>query len=632
MEARRGPGRGWLGALLTAALVTGCGGGGPGGSGEVPAGAQSARVAIALTDAPGDILTYAVIVDSVELTRGDGAKVETVPVNGLVDFAQLTEAAEFVAAASLPPGAYSAVTLHLDFLGAGETEASQQPKILVEGSEAPEVRVRPENILIEGAQGDLRPLSESGGKVAVTLQLEPKRHFVVARGLTSHLTLDFNLAATNEVVFAEGVPTLTVRPVLTAELSRNVGKSHRVRGTLESLDPGEQSFVLALRPFRKTRASGSLTVTTGGRTSFEVNGTQAKGAEGFALLEALFQDQPGAEVLVAGGIDRTTGSIRAAKILAGSSAAGDARDLVRGTVIARRGDVLTVRGSLAAPDRASSAKDAQLEITLPEDVEVARQDLPSVVLGAGAVSIGQRIAVSGSLTGAASVEATRIELLVTTARGVYVARDSSGYAEIELQYLDGKPVGLFDFAGTGTSPADDADPSSYRVATGVLTLADLKNGDPIQFLGFVAPWGAAPPDFEAQTVVNLTEVGAMLRVDWRSGSTPVLSSSGAGLVLDLTDALTHHVFQGGSSLELSAAPDPHVVPRADGTARFTLRLWAPGRKGRHTTTTYGSFAEFQAALLAQLEAGARASCLTAEGLFDTATQTLTAERVHVTVQ
>ena len=49
-----------------------------------------------------------------------------------------------------------------------------------------------------------------------------------------------------------------------------------------------------------------------------------------------------------------------------------------------------------------------------------------------------------------------------------------------------------------SAPAVDANPADYEVATGTLSLASLTAGESAKVLGFVMPFGAAPPDFGNQ--------------------------------------------------------------------------------------------------------------------------------------
>ena len=80
-----------------------------------------------------------------------------------------------------------------------------------------------------------------------------------------------------------------------------------------------------------------------------------------------------------------------------------------------------------------------------------------------------------------------------------------GQVTVNLRAIDRLSADLFDFTGTGLSPALDADPTAYEIATGTLTLTGLATDRTARFVGFVAPFGAAPPDFAARTAIGYGE-------------------------------------------------------------------------------------------------------------------------------
>ena len=96
---------------------------------------------------------------------------------------------------------------------------------------------------------------------------------------------------------------------------------------------------------------------------------------------------------------------------------------------------------------------------------------------------------------------------------------------------------MFDFAGTGTATASDADPNNYEVLTGKLSLANRSAGEAAKVIGFVTPFGSAPPDFVGSTVIDRLDLPAMLGIGWgASGTTaPFVSMNPTGLVIDITN-------------------------------------------------------------------------------------------------
>ena len=62
------------------------------------------EVRIALTDADGDFLSYAVDLVSIRLERANGDDVQVLPSRQRVDFVELADVSEFVLAADIPNG------------------------------------------------------------------------------------------------------------------------------------------------------------------------------------------------------------------------------------------------------------------------------------------------------------------------------------------------------------------------------------------------------------------------------------------------------------------------------------------------------------------------------------------------
>src|SRR5207302_5057272 len=139
-------------------------------------------VAIGLTDAPGDFLTYTVDVTSLTLTKADDPGVQTLPQRTRVDCARSVDLTEFVRAVTIPAGTYVSATLNVDYSNAD---------IRVDDGSGTPVAVPLANIRdSRGVQ--VRTLS-------MTVKLDPARPLVIAPLVSSLLDLDFNLAASNLV-------------------------------------------------------------------------------------------------------------------------------------------------------------------------------------------------------------------------------------------------------------------------------------------------------------------------------------------------------------------------------------------------------------------------------------------------
>jgi hypothetical protein len=204
-----------------------------------------------------------------------------------------------------------------------------------------------------------------------------------------------------------------------------------------------------------------------------------------------------------------------------------------------------------------------------------------------------------------------------------------GQLSLNLRGIDRLGIEAFDFTGTGSTSAQDANPADYEVATGTLGLANVAAGEAASVVGFVRPFGGAPPDFEGRTVVDHRELPTMLGIGWGvSGTTAPFSSMNAtGLVLDMHNSSIgerHHMVVAGMrvvDLKTQSMP-PTLAPTPDGRAVYGI---ADGGDIR----MFDSFAEFSAALAAKLGGGGHAIALTAVGRYEAGNATLYANHIAV---
>jgi hypothetical protein len=575
--------------------VTGCGGGGGDSSSGVNA---QGEVVIGLTDAEGDFLTYSVDVTSVTLIRANGAVVEALPNATRVDFAQYTELTEFISSVTVPSGIYTGAKLRLDYRNA-------DVQIEVGGVATPAI--------VQDANG--QPIST----LDVSVQFDNRRALVVAPGVPAHLTLDFNLKVSNQVDTSGVTPVVTVAPFLVADVNPEAPKIHRVRGPLQSVDVSASTFQLVLRPFHALTGSfGRLTVATDTNTMFEIDGTDFQGQAGLVQLST----KPfGTATVALGDLDVPGRRFVASEVYAGSSVPFGTSDVVTGNVIARSGNMLTVRGAtLVRADGTVIFRD-NVSVLLSAATIVKKQASLANGLTIDAISVGQRIDVLGTLDmNTMTLDATQglARMRVTTLTGT-VASIGGGEVQVELQTIDGRSAALYNFAGTGT-PGNDADPANYQVNTGSLSLAGISIGSPVHVRGFVRAFGQAPSDFDAVSVVNVSALPALLLTDWQPATaTPFTSSSPSAVVLDLTGTgPAHHVLRGWVATDLTGTA-PRIEPRASG-----VNLFAIGYQG--TIQVYTQFDLYEQALQANLTQSRKARGIVAFGTYADGTGTLTAAR------
>jgi hypothetical protein len=248
---------------------------------------------------------------------------------------------------------------------------------------------------------------------------------------------------------------------------------------------------------------------------------------------------PGAPTVAHGRYDVDAREFTADRVIAGDGVPGADFDAVIGNVMARNGDALTVRGGTAVHrDGRVAFTRGDITVLIGPDTVVTKDEGGGAVLGTDAISIGQRIHALGEASGpdpgkTLDAKAGRVRLHRTRVAGM-VVEALPGQLTLDLLAIDGRSPAAFDFSGTGASGLTDADPVAYEVATGVLDTSGFEPGDPAGSLGFARPFGAAPPDFEARTIVDFGVVRALLGVRWGTAGTaaPFLSIGADGLVLD----------------------------------------------------------------------------------------------------
>ena len=609
---------------LAALLLAACGGGGsspPAASNGPPASncSDCGTTFIAITDADGDFLSYTVDVTSLKLKKANGTTVETLPATTRIDFAQLVDLTEFFTASTIPNGDYVAATLRLDYTNAD---------ISVEQNGAP--------LAAHAVDASGNAL----GAVDVTVTLDNRHHLVVAPGRPSLFTLDFNLAATNAVDLTTTPATVTVTPALVASLDLVDEKDMRVRGPLVSVDKTAGTYVVDLRPFHmRNQKYGQVTVHTDANTTFEINGTNYTGGAG---LDALTTAGAGTVTAALGTLTTATREFDATSVFAGTSVPGAGIDTVMGEVLSRTGDVLTVRGGnvVRDSDGAHFAR-GNVKVTIGPNTKVMKGGTsPATMAAPGDISVGQSIeafgaatpVVSSSMSGDWTLDATagRVRMHPTPVYG-FVKSTSTGALTLQLDSIAGRKVSAFDFAGTGTSTAMDADPANYEVATSGLDLSGLSTNEPTKLIGFPTPFGMAPPDFTARSVVDFPRLPAMLSLTWIPGGTtaPFASQNPTGLVLDLANPAIgrlHVLTIGPRVLNLQTLPSsPNIVPPANGPTAYLIVM-------RDESHAFHDFADFVAELGTRLNGSTVMLSLNATGSYDGDANVLTARSMVVVLK
>ena len=608
-------------AVCCLGLLTGCGGGmdaASSNSGSMPGPAacgmsNCGAAMVTLTDAKGDFLSYIVTLTSLQLTTADGTSIETLPAATKVDFSQLVDLTEVVSAGQIPVANYVSATLTLDYSNASITADDGTGQAVA-----------------------LKPVDATGaaltGIVSVAVQLDNANHLVITPGRTSRIAFDFNLAASNTVDLAAA--TVQVSPTLVATVVPSDAKQIRVRGALASATAANNEFVLDVQPFHNmSGTSGQVTVQVTPTTTYQINGTAYVGMTGITALAAL---PAGTMVAAFGTMQSGSMTLSASAVLAGTSLQNPADDQIRGTVIARDQTSLTLRGATWwHRDGDFDFELTDVTVTLGANTTVTEEGRMGTFTP-NDISVGQSVDAFGmasrASSGATALDATagEVRLDITSAWGIVTGMTAASVT-LNLQSLGGLPAGVFKFAGTGGGTANDASAAAYGVNTGSLPQRGLAVNAPARVLGFVTPFGSAPPDFTAVTLVSYAAVTDFLVIDWgRMGSAAAftgLSASSPSLVPSLSNVgAEHFIHIGPQRVDLTtlAAP-PAIVPDASTMSG----LFAIGHEGKYRSDNFNQFSDFVMALSKDLSGTAAVVDVAATGQYDSGTNTFTATRIVV---
>jgi hypothetical protein len=598
-------------------FLTGCNSGsgaeGSGASGWEGSG-TSGDLVIGLTDAPGDFVTYTVDVVSLTLTKQNGAVVNALPLETRVDFSHYADMTEFLTVATVPSGFYTEAVITLDYRDAD---------IWVEDQNGKAVPV--ENIVDENGD-EIKTLR-------LSVHLEGINQLLIVPGIPAHLTLDFDLRASNQVEFNNyGNPTATVKPVLLADVNPRTPKIHRLRGPLKDVNVADGTFGVIIRPFIHIlsggdRRFGLLNVVTDDRTCFEINGEMYQGTQGLQALDSL---QILTAIIVIGDLKGHPLKFEARHVYAGSSVPGGDMDVVTGNVTSRQGNLLTIKGATLIRAQGSVIFNDEVVIQLGLNTTVRRQ-LSLNEFSIGDISVGQRVMVFGQL----NAEETRLDasegyagLLLTSLRGEVADNDST--LRVDLEAIDGRGIGQFDFSGTGMNAADDTDPADYEVNSGAINISNIRPGTPIKVRGFVTAFGHGPEvaDFDAHTIIDVADVTAVMVVGWFSasrGAVENLSPDSFTLNLQGTGWF-HHLCRAGMATDLDDLLNPPLI-KPDESGQGLYFIVAEG-----SSQLLFTFEDFVDELSEHLNENAAVRHIVTVGKFDDTVSAMTVNRVTVSLR
>ncbi len=620
----------WMTMLLTLLVLTACGGGASTSTDTTVAvvecdpddpttAAECGSVLVALTDADGDFLNYTVDVLSLTLETANGRVVETLPRKTRINFTDYVDLTELVTVASIPPATYVSGTISLDY---------SDSEVFVEADGEAKAAVVTD---IDG-----NALTQTVLKIT----LANRDQLTVVKGRAALLQLDFDLDASHRVDIVATPATAASEQFIVAEVSPVDEKDIRVRGPLANVSEDEMTYTVAIRPFHDRDGDfGRLKVHVTDETEFEVDETLYVGVEGLRALNAAGVGTP---TIAQGTLNTAEREFTANIVLAGSSVPGIDRDAVKGNVIARSGNFLTIRGAtIIASDRRAHFHD-DVVVEIGPETRVFKDGHRADDLSIDAISVGQKVTIRANIsqpvTDALSpqilIDATNgaVRMHVTHLLGM-VNTVTPGQTDITLHGIDRRRVQIFDFAGTGITADDDADPANYEIATGSLTLANFAAGKPIVAYGFPTAFGMAPPDFTGRTVIDYMDVRSALGVGWGSGGTiaPFVRMGDDGLVLNNQNEdidQRHHIKNGPVLIDLTMLDsDTTIVPR-DSVPRVSDRSLFY-IKSADSLRQYSDFTDFVNDLNLSLDGVTTARSMHARGKYDSDTNIFTAHKIGI---
>ncbi|MEM1434960.1 MAG: DUF4382 domain-containing protein [Pseudomonadota bacterium] len=594
--------------LLWSVMLVGCGGGGGGGD-SVPAPISTAppdegELFVGLTDAEGDFLSYAVAVSALSLERVNGDTVQALPLATVVDFTELTEVTEFLTVATVPAGTYAAASLRLDY-----TDAT----IVVQDDAGNAV----EAIAVD-ANGE--PVTT----LDVRLSLASTEQIRITPGRPASFSLDFDLDASNEIDLTTAPARVTVEPFLLASAELEQDREHRVRGVLAGVDPAAEAITLKVRPFRHRQGNfGELTFAVDNETAYEIDGELFTGAAGLDVMAGLNENTPVVAGLSVGDDGRVANTL-----LAGTSVPWASQDVAKGTITARDGNTITVRGATVSFNDGVHAYRDTITVTVGDETTVTAFGPNGDGKTATSLSVGQRVTVFGTLTDANRLDATAGSVRMLQNQLIAEILQPNPLV-VDLHFLNGRRPDVFDFTGTGVDVINDADPAAYEIGTTVLDLAALNPGALLRVRGLVNDFGLAPPDFNATTLVdiNTDARSASFKARWQpAAARPFQSLDPATVALDLEAARTLLRLRGVpveltnpvTALMLLAPPEDSGV--------YAVKVRGDGGELRLFRTFSGLVNE----LTAQLDTGAALAQLSVHGQYDADAEALVARRASFT--
>jgi hypothetical protein len=597
-------------------------------------------------DDAGPFSSYVVTVDSVVLVGKIDGAVSALAVPETVDLTKLTNLSELWATASLPVDTFTQAIITMDYTNA-------QISVMVNGAPVKATVVDPSGAV---------PTT-----VAVTVNFDTSNQLTLlptfATSNALRLAVGVDLSASNKVNFTTSPPTVTVKPFMSVSTTASDNKLIRVRGPLINSSVNAGTYTVVVRPFfDEVNSLGTMTLFNDANTVYTLGGVTYVGNSGLTQLSqtsagstitaafTTFEPMPTPAAGVSAGI------FHPVYVVAGGTLEDFFTFGLEGDVIARSGNVLTVRGGtlFANLQQIVQYENIDSQVTIGPATQVTADGVATLgPLNFNSISVGQHITARGlySLSAAgvtmldstgSSADTGSIRIQSTELFGSLTS-SASGSLALNLQAIENWPAGIYNFAGNGVSAAQDPTAANYLVNTGALTLPTAAAGDPLWVDGFTSPFGTAPPDFIAEAVNAESTVPASLVVAWTGTGTaaPFATLTSTALTIDLANAAfgSGSLRIGAESIDIKTlSATPTVVPAVAQPASNGLPLFSPvfsvGPGAITTSATaaiqsFNGFAAFVTQLTTTFATPTPATQLVARGFYTRSSNTFTASSIDV---
>ncbi|PCJ50298.1 MAG: hypothetical protein COA74_03505 [Gammaproteobacteria bacterium] len=563
---------------------------------------------LGITDADGDFLTYSVEISGIELTRADGALVSVMPTSQTVDFVNYVELSELAAASAIPVGNYTEGSITINYTNA-------------------DIQVELNSVAVPAVMID--ELGQPLLSQTLQLQLDVDNQLQINTNRPALLELDFNLAASHTINLDADPITITTEPYIIAEVNPVLDKEFRVRGPLIEVNEAESFFSIKVRPFhRRDGDFGEVDLQVVDDTAFEIDNEAYTGSAGLTKLAELSVGTPTVSL---GTFDRESDQFTAITVLAGSSVLGNSNDAARGIIVARDGNTLTLRRATVLLEDGTVSFYGEINVLINDTTKVKKHRGMVEQISINALSIGQAVSIRGTIIEGDMgrvLDATEgaVRMHVNSISGHAISSDST-LLVMDLRALNGKAPEIFDFSGTGTNVDFDADPENYEVSTLHLMGTDITTNAPVRIRGYVTPFGTAPVDFDALTVISFEDTRSRLKIDWPDGADIVAFSeiSNESLTINIVNGGEDGIYkliQGGIRTDLASFDSAIVIQPKSERGLYTI-------KSGDRISAYSNFADFTVMLEMRLSEGRTIDSLHGFGGFSAESKIFTALKLAI---